>query len=99
MKVQPVDELERLADIILKIFAEYQHIDRITIPLLTFLERVLSSNYFHPVLENSSSNFAADILKMVKEEIGRTTDTKKLTVSVDVFCQLIQVRKTDQRLV
>lgn len=92
LKVQPVDELERLADIILKIFAEYQYVERITIPLLTFLERVLSSNYFHPVLENSASSFAADILKMVKEEIGRTTDTKKLTVSVDVFCQLIQVQ-------
>lgn len=92
LKAQPTDELERLADIILKIFAEYQNVDRIIIPLLTFLERVLSSNYFHPVLENPTSNFAADILKMVKEEIARTTDTKKLTVSVDVFCQLIQVR-------
>ena len=91
LKLQPTDELERLADIILKIFVEYQHVDRITIPLLTFLERVMSSNYFHQVLENPASNFAPDVLKMVKEEIGKTADTKKLTVSVDVFCQLIQV--------
>uniref|UniRef100_A0A1B6E9Z8 Tubulin-specific chaperone D n=1 Tax=Clastoptera arizonana TaxID=38151 RepID=A0A1B6E9Z8_9HEMI len=85
------DELTSLCNLIADIFVEYQHIDRITLPLMTFLERLLSSNCLHRVLGDSECTFPIRILKSGKEEISKTSDHKKLTACVDLFCQLIQV--------
>ncbi|XP_054268345.1 tubulin-specific chaperone D-like [Macrosteles quadrilineatus] len=91
LRQQEHTELVRLCDTVATIFEQYQHEDRITIPLLTFLERLLTSNSIAPVLIDPQNAFAKRLLRCGKTEIAKTVNSKKLTASVDFFCQLIQV--------
>jgi hypothetical protein len=84
-------ELERLCQTIVKIFQDHQYVDRVTVPLFGFLDRLFSSGCAHSVLENPQSTFASDILRHVKLEIGKTREVTKLRGSVDVLCHLVQV--------
>jgi hypothetical protein len=84
-------ELERLCKTIVDIFRHYQYVDRVTVPLFGFLDRLFSSGCVRSVLENPQLTFASDILQHVKLEIGRTRDAIKLMGSVDVLCHLVQV--------
>jgi hypothetical protein len=84
-------ELERLCKIIVEIFQKYQYVDRITVPLFGFLDRLFSSGCVRSVLENPQSTFASDILHHLKLEIGKSRDVTKLKGIVDVLCHLIQV--------
>lgn len=84
-------ELERLCKTIIEIFEHYHFVDRVTVPLLEFLDRLFSSGCVRSVLENPQSTFASDVLHHVKLEIGRTRDTIKLMGSVNILCHLVQV--------
>jgi hypothetical protein len=84
-------ELERLCQTIVEIFQHYQYVDRITVPLFGFLDRLFSSGSIRSVLENPQSTFAFDILRHMKLEIGKTREVTKLRGSVDVLCHLVQV--------
>jgi hypothetical protein len=84
-------ELERLCKTIVEIFQNYQYVDRVTVPLFGFLDRLFSSGCVHSVLKNPESTFASDILRHVKLEIGKKQEVTKLKGSVDVLCHLIQV--------
>ncbi|PNF44134.1 Tubulin-specific chaperone D [Cryptotermes secundus] len=84
-------ELERLCETIVEIFQHSHFVDRITVPLLEFLDRLFSSGCVRSVLENSQSTFASDVLHHVKLEIGRTRNVSKLTGSVNILCHLVQV--------
>ncbi|XP_075230882.1 tubulin folding cofactor D [Lycorma delicatula] len=91
LKIQKDEDLYRLGDVIVKIFEEFQHIDRVTVPMMTFLERLFSSGSFKTVLLNPDCEFPMKILNLTKIEISRMSNVTKLSSSVDVFCQLIQV--------
>jgi hypothetical protein len=84
-------ELERVCKTIIEIFQHYQYVDRVTVPLFGFLDRLFSSGCVLSVLGNPQSTFASDVLYHVKLEIGRTRDVIKLMGSVDVLCHLLQV--------
>lgn len=84
-------ELERLCKTIIEIFQHYHFVDRVTEPLLEFLDRLFSSGCVRSVLENPQSTFASDVLRHVKLEIGRTRDIFKLMGSVNILCHLVQV--------
>jgi hypothetical protein len=84
-------ELERLCRTIVEIFRNYQYVDRVTVPLFGFLDRVFSSGCVRSILKNSQSTFASDILYHLKLETGKRRELTKLKGSVDVLCHLIQV--------
>lgn len=84
-------ELERLCQTIVEIFRNYQYVDRVTVPLFVFLDRLFSSGCVCSVLKNPQSTFAADIFHHLKLETGKKREVTKLKGSVDVLCHLIQV--------
>lgn len=65
--------------------------EKSTKAFFTFLERMFACSIFKPVLENPESSFALDIYTLLKDEVTKTKDSEKLTVSVEIFCQLLQV--------
>lgn len=84
-------EMERLCQTIVEIFRNYQYVDRVTVPLFGFLDRLFSSGCVRSVLINPQSTFASDILHHLKLEAGKRREVMKLKGSVDVLCHLIQV--------
>ncbi|XP_021941973.1 tubulin-specific chaperone D-like [Zootermopsis nevadensis] len=84
-------ELEELCLKIIVIFLRHQKVDRITVPLLGFLDRLFSSGCLRSVLENPHSEFASCLLRQTECEIGNTRNVIKLLRSVGVFCHLLQV--------
>lgn len=84
-------ELERLCQTIVEIFRNYQYVDRVTVPLFIFLDRLFSSGCVRSVLKNPQSTFASDIFHHLKLETGKKREVTKLKGSVDVLCHLIQV--------
>lgn len=91
LRRQQPTELVRLCDVLAGLFEQYQHEDRITVPLLTFLELLLNSGCMSRVTSDPHSNFATKILLCGKAEIASTVNSKKLTACIGFFCQLIQV--------
>jgi hypothetical protein len=85
------EELERLCKTIIEIFQRHQYVDRVTVPLFGFLDRMFCLGCFWSVLENPESTFASDVLHHVKLEIDKTHQLNKLMGGVDVLCHLIQV--------
>ncbi|RZF49027.1 hypothetical protein LSTR_LSTR011389 [Laodelphax striatellus] len=92
LKTQPKSELERLGEVILKIFENNQHSKRLGLPILVFLDRLFSSMTFKCVLDDAQSTFASGVFNLTKVEISKKQTTAKLSASIDVFCQLIQVK-------
>ncbi|XP_022185409.2 tubulin-specific chaperone D [Nilaparvata lugens] len=92
LKTQTKPELERLGEVILAIFEKNQHSKRLGLPILVFLDRLFSSMAYACVVADAQSSFAAGVFQLTKVEISRKQTTAKLSASIDVFCQLIQVR-------
>ncbi|CAA9995189.1 unnamed protein product, partial [Nesidiocoris tenuis] len=65
--------------------------DRVVLSMLSFLDRLLSSGAVTPVLCDPSSDFASEIFNLTRTAVGSSTDKFKLTGSVDIYCQLIQI--------
>lgn len=65
--------------------------NKVTKSMFTFLERMFACEVFKPVLENPNNTFADDIYILLKNEVTKTKDSEKLTASVEIFCQLLQV--------
>ncbi|CAH0396102.1 unnamed protein product [Bemisia tabaci] len=92
LQLQSKEKLTELASTIIAIFRNNVSEERITTPMMIFLDRVLSSNYFRAVLEDESSTFARDLLELTKAEMGNSKTVPRLNNVGAVFCQLIQVR-------
>lgn len=84
-------EIPRICDVILKIFRENLLNERITYPMLNFLEMILSSGVLVVILDDENSNFAEEIFRLVNLEIKGHKKLYKIVSSINVFCQLIQV--------
>lgn len=85
------NELTRICELIVAIYESNMKVDRILLPMLSFLEKILSSGVIKPVLEDNSSNFAKNIFNITKTAVAGSLDKNKLLGSVDLYCQLIQV--------
>lgn len=85
------EELNRICDTIIKLFKTYLSDNRVIVPLYEFLNRLLGSGRISLILKDPESKFAEDIFCLLKEDI-RTKDHKKKMASIDVLCQLIQVK-------
>lgn len=86
------DEIPRICILILKIFEDHLCNERITYPLLNFLEMILSSGVLVMILEDENNNFAEEVFRLVNLEIKGHKKLYKIVSSINVMCQLIQVR-------
>lgn len=91
--IKDSNEMNRILTSILDIFVTYLHNIRVIVPLFTFLDRLLGSGVIRSVLEDNNSKFAEELFRLSKIEIARIKDYRKLVNSMDVFCQLVQVRQ------
>ena len=58
-------ELDKVCDAILAVFAENQKNDRVTSPLLKFLDQLLTSGHLDEILEDEKAAFPMDLLTLV----------------------------------
>lgn len=86
------DHRPRICDVILNIFKKNVGVnDRITGPLLNFLNIVISSGCIDDIVLDASSSFSREVYRLAKLEIHGHKKFYKLISSINVFCQLIQV--------
>ncbi|GLG98265.1 Tubulin-specific chaperone D [Gryllus bimaculatus] len=85
-------ELNRICDTIIELFIEYHSDNRVVCPLYGFLDRLLGSGHVSLILKDADSKFASEILRLVRSDIQKIRDHKKRMGSIDVLCQLIQVK-------
>lgn len=85
-------ELNHLSEVILDIFMKYQKIDRVTVPMFRFLEKLLSSGCFQSIIDDDRSRFSTQALKLVQMEISGCKDIYKLIDGISCLCQFIQIR-------
>ena len=91
LETMPEPEIINFCNIMLKIFKDYQKVDRVSLPLLKFFDMVITSGFLEPLFENPESPFPMDLLTLCKNEISKCGDPNKLLASADIFCQLLQV--------
>ena len=58
-------QLDKVCDAILAVFAENQKNDRVTSPLLKFLDQLLTSGHLDKILEDEKAAFPMDLLTLV----------------------------------
>lgn len=91
LKSKSTDQLENMCCMIVEEFRAEMTETKATKSIFTFLERMFACAVFKPVLENPDNSFALDIFNLLRDEVTKTKDSEKLTVSVEIFCQLLQV--------
>jgi len=99
MREMAPEDVEKFANQLLSVFRRNQKVDRVTLPLFKFLDQLFTSGCLEGILDNSESQFSANLFTLCKAEISRSGDPNKLMHSGDVFCQLLQTadRPTVQR--
>lgn len=92
--LQEIDEegLKDLCEKILNIFEESHKNERMITSMLAFLDRLLSSGCIQSVLDDADNTISERILTLLKHEIKYSSNMKLLISSINVFCQLLQVR-------
>ncbi|XP_011051953.1 PREDICTED: tubulin-specific chaperone D [Acromyrmex echinatior] len=92
--LQEIDEmgLRDLCEKILDIFEESHKNERMITSMLAFLDRLLSSGCIQSVLDDESNTISERILTLLKQEIKYSNNMKLLISSINVFCELLQVR-------
>lgn len=82
---------DRICHIIIDIFAKNILNERITCPLLNFLNIIISSGCIDNIVLDPANDFSTEIYRLTKLEIKGHKKFYKLISSINVFCQLIQV--------
>ncbi|KAH0951012.1 hypothetical protein HN011_008882 [Eciton burchellii] len=92
--LQEIDEigLRDLCEKILNIFEESHKNERMITSMLAFLDRLLSSGCIQSILDDADNTISERILALLKHEIKYSSNMKLLISSINVFCQLLQVR-------
>ncbi|XP_072167628.1 tubulin-specific chaperone D-like [Diadema setosum] len=75
---------------LLKIFSDYQKVDRVSIPMMKMINLLLNSGCFQSFIDDPSHPFPIELLQIMKKEVAKSGDAQKLLTSIDVFCGLIQ---------
>lgn len=91
LKTKSLEELAEMCGVIVEEFKANVKDEKSTKAIFSFLERMFASSIFKPILENPENSFAMDIYTLLRDEVTKTKDSEKLTVSVEIFCQLLQV--------
>ncbi|XP_055684978.1 tubulin-specific chaperone D [Lutzomyia longipalpis] len=85
------DHVKRIGEEILMVFQENIHNERITCPLLNFLDLLIGSGTIDCLLIDPESTFPDRVFQQVSNEIAGQKKIYKLASSINVYCQLIQV--------
>lgn len=88
----------RICDEIVMVFEQNTMNERVTYPLLDFLDTLFASGTVSRILLDENNTFAEDIFRLVNIEIKGYKKLYKLTSSINVFCQLIQVPRLSTRI-
>lgn len=88
------DHQSRICHSIVDIFGNNILNERITCPLLNFLNIIIGSGCIDSIVLNPENDFSAEIYRLTKLEIKGHKKFYKLISSINVFCQLIQVSVT-----
>lgn len=92
LRQQSRPELTRLCDCTLEVFRQNQGVDRITLPLLRFLDRILNSGVLSADDGTLPENFAVNLVKLVVKETAKCSAPLKLIEAIPVFCQISSIR-------
>lgn len=90
LKSHPRD-ISRIANEIIIVFQKNILNERVTYPMLNFLDLIISSGTLNSVLNDENSKFADEVFRLINIEIKGHKKLYKLVSSINVFCHLIQV--------
>lgn len=88
---QHSEHQRRICDTIIDIFNKNTLNERISCPLLNFLNIIIGSGIIDDIVLDSASIFSSEVYRLTKLEIKGYKKLYKLVSSINVFCQLIQV--------
>lgn len=95
MKSASNDEFESLCNDIIIVWggkvAEVDADERIHQCVLMSIERLATAGAFKDQFEREESEFAANILTLIKKEVVSSKGSTKLTSCVELLCHLVQV--------
>ncbi|KAH8289902.1 hypothetical protein KR018_000977 [Drosophila ironensis] len=92
------DVVPRLCAEIVENFGEHLLNERVTYPMLSFLEILLASGTVEAVLHDETNPFAEDIFRLLTTEVKGYKKLYKTSTSISAFCQLLQVPRLSRRV-
>ncbi|XP_034474683.1 tubulin-specific chaperone D [Drosophila innubila] len=72
--------------------------ERVTYPMLSFLEIIIGSGTIEAVLHDETNPFAEDIYRLLNLEVKGYKKLYKTATSISTFCQLVQVPRLSKRV-
>lgn len=90
LRQQP-EQQPRICNVVIDIFCKNLLNERISYPLLNFLNIVIGSGVINDIVLDASSTFSSEVFRLTRLEIKGHKKLYKLVSSINVFCQLIQV--------
>ncbi|KAH8392467.1 hypothetical protein KR215_009267 [Drosophila sulfurigaster] len=93
-----VEMVPRLCAEIVQNFEAHLLNERVTYPMLSFLERIIASSTIDGVLHDESNPFAEDIYRLLNLEVKGYKKLYKTASSISAFCQLVQVPRLSKRV-
>ncbi|XP_017022183.1 tubulin-specific chaperone D [Drosophila kikkawai] len=88
----------RLCSEIVQIFEEHLLNERVTYPMLSFLDILIGSGTVESVLHDETHPFAEDIYRLLNLEVKGYKKLYKTASSISAFCQLLQVPRLSRRI-
>lgn len=85
------NKITHICDLTIKIFQDNLLNERVTYPMLNYLDTILSSGTLLPILDDENSKFPDEVFRLVNLEIKGHKKLYKIVSSISVMCQLIQV--------
>ncbi|EDV57417.1 tubulin-specific chaperone D [Drosophila erecta] len=92
------ETVPRLCSEVVQIFEEHLLNERVTYPLLSFLDILIGSGTVESVLHDEANPFAEDIFKLLNLEVKGYKKLYKTATSISAFCQLLQVPRLSRRI-
>jgi len=92
------ETVPRLCSEVVQIFEEHLLNERVTYPLLSFLDILIGSGTVESVLHDEANPFAEDIFRLLNLEVKGYKKLYKTATSISAFCQLLQVPRLSKRI-
>ncbi|EDW75811.1 uncharacterized protein Dwil_GK15140 [Drosophila willistoni] len=92
------EAVPRLCSEIRQNFEENLLNERVTYPMLSFLDILIGSGTIDAVLHDENDSFAEDIFRLLNLEVKGYKKLYKTASSISAFCQLIQVPRLSRRV-
>ncbi|KAF4517236.1 hypothetical protein B566_EDAN005290 [Ephemera danica] len=97
LQQQTREELGRICDCILTVFQKNLNNERVTLPLLRFLDRILNSGVLSGEDGTLPGEFAIGVVKLVVKETTKCTSPVKLIEAIPVLCQVAGMRGVEKK--